>query len=302
MPIFLQDWWLDAVCDEGIWDAAMVGEGNDIQGVMPYYLVKGKLGHVFNTMPRLTQVLGPWLRYPEDQKSWSRLAFDKKVMTALIRQLPAFDHFTQSFHYSVSNWLPFHWQGFDQSSGYTYVIDDLSDLSNVYDNFRGNIRREIKKAAKSVSITQENDIDTFFHEALLKTYQRQGKQLPVSLDFLKRLDRACAERDKRVIFFARDPEDRVHAALYVVWDDESAYHLMSGGDPELRHSGATSLLMWQAMQWAAGRVRRFDFEGSMKEPIEQFFRSFGAIPRNYFFISKTNSRFLKLKRFLQEIR
>ena len=301
LPIFLQDWWLDAVCDEGSWDAAIVGEGDDIQGVLPYYMVTGTLGHRFITMPRLTQVMGPWLCYPPDQKSWSRLAFEKKVMTALIQQLPSFDQLSQSFHYSVGNWLPFFWRGFSQSSGYTYVIDDLSDIDRVYDNFRGNIRREIKKAAKSVTITREDDIDAFYR-IFAKTYRRQGLKLSVSFEFLQRLDRACRERDRRSIFFARDQERRIHAALYVVWDDTSAYHLLSGGDPQLRNSGATSLLMWEAIQWAAANGLSFDFEGSMKEPIEQFFRSFGAIPRNYFFVSRTDSRLLKLKRFIKEMK
>ena len=301
LPIFLQDWWLDAVCHEGVWDAAITGEGNDIHGVMPYYLVKGRLGHRFITMPRLTQVMGPWLRYPPQQKSWSRLAFEKKAMNALIGQLPPFDQLSLSFHYSLKNWLPFYWEGFSQSSGVTYVIDDIADIGVVYGNFRGNIRREIKKAAKTVTVTPEEDIDSFY-EIVFKTYRRQGMEPSVSLEFLKRLDDACRARDRRLIFFARDKNNRVHAALYVVWDDVSAYHLLSGGDPELRNSGATSLLMWEAIQWAATNGLRFDFEGSMREPIEQFFRSFGAVPRNYFFISKTNSRFLKLKQFLQEIR
>ncbi len=301
LPLFLHDWWLDAVCCEGCWDAAVVKEGDDIHGVLPYYIVTGKLGHTFITMPRLTQVMGPWLSYPPGQKSWSLLGFEKKVMTGLIRQLPPFDRFIQGFHYSVANWLPFHWQGFAQSSGYTYVIEDVSDIDKVYENVRGNIRREIKKAEKVVSVTVEDDIEAFY-QAVFKTYRRQGLKPSISLEFLRRLDRACKERNRRSIYFARDAEERIHAALYIVWDDVGAYHLLSGGDPQLRTSGATSLLMWRAIQWASEFGLRFDFEGSMKEPIEQFFRSFGAVPKNYFFISKTNSRILKLKQFLQDIR
>src|SRR4051812_46334880 len=36
LPIFLQDWWLDAVCDN--WDAAIVKNGDNISGVWPYPL------------------------------------------------------------------------------------------------------------------------------------------------------------------------------------------------------------------------------------------------------------------------
>ncbi len=57
---------------------------------------------------------------------------------------------------------------------------------------------------------------------------------------------------------------------------------MSGSDPDLRSSGALSLLMHEAIQFAATVTQRFDFEGSMHEPIERFFRNFGATPKQYF--------------------
>jgi hypothetical protein len=94
--------------------------------------------------------------------------------------------------------------------------------------------------------------------------------------FVKRLDAACATQNARRIFFAEDAEKRIHAAIYVIWDDASAYYLMGGENPELRNSEASSLLMWEAIQFAATVTKKFDFEGSMIEPIERFFRGFGA--------------------------
>jgi hypothetical protein len=64
--------------------------------------------------------------------------------------------------------------------------------------------------------------------------------------------------------------------VYLVWDAESAYSLMSGNDPRLRSSGAISLLRWEAIKFAREVTRRFDFEGSMLEPVERFFRAFGG--------------------------
>lgn len=64
---------------------------------------------------------------------------------------------------------------------------------------------------------------------------------------------------------------------------------MGGGDPDLRNSGATSLCMWHAMQFAATVTKRFDFEGSLIESIERFFRSFGAEQRPCFSITKSTS-------------
>ncbi|QPT41279.1 GNAT family N-acetyltransferase [Oligella ureolytica] len=104
------------------------------------------------------------------------------------------------------------------------------------------------------------------------------------------------------MFIAEDEQGRHHAGVYLIWDDNTAYYLMGGGDPDLRNSDATSLCMWEAIQFAATVTKNFDFEGSMIEPVERFFRGFGAVQTPYFSISKTNSKLIKTYRFLQEIR
>ena len=299
LPIFLQDWWLDAVCVEGPWDAAVAVEADSgsVKAVLPYYQVKGKLGHRYLTMPHMTQFMGPWLKYPPAQKYTRKLSYEKEVMAQLILELPEFDSFSQNFNYSVTNWLPFYWQGFRQSTGYTYVLEDLTDLDSLFNNFRSNIRREIRKAEKQVTVKVDNDIETFFHMAC-KTYARQDLTFPLSLEFMKQVDDACEKNKCRRIFFAADNTGQVHAAVYIVWDSLSCYHLISGGDPQLRTSGATSLLMWEAIRFASTITKKFDFEGSMIQPIERFFSSFGAVQKPYFQISKVNSRFLRLKKFI----
>ena len=125
------------------------------------------------------------------------------------------------------------------------------------------------------------------------TFTRQGMSLPYSRELVARLDQTCAEHDCRKVFFAEDAEGRLHAAIYIVWDEKEAYYLMGGADPELRNSGATSLCMWEAIKFASTVTRKFNFEGSMIEPVERFFRAFGARQYPYFQISKVNSPLLK---------
>ncbi len=289
IPIFSKDWWLDATCGEEHWDVAVVERGGNIAATLPYKK-KVRYGQTFLSMPQLTQTLGPWLR-PSKAKYANMLAEQKDLMTELIRQLPPFDYFAQNFHYSITNWLPFYWQGFSQTTRYTYVIEDLADMKKVWDGLLANIRTDIKKAQNrfGVEVSTDLDIDTFLDVNAL-TFVRQGQQLPYARELVKGLDRACAAHEARKIFFGRDKDGRIHAAIYIVWDENSAYYIMGGGDPELRASGATSLCMWEAIQFAARVTKRFDFEGSMIEPVERFFRAFGAKQVPYFSISKINSR------------
>jgi lipid II:glycine glycyltransferase (peptidoglycan interpeptide bridge formation enzyme) len=197
--------------------------------------------------------------------------------------LPAYDYFSQNFHYSVENWLPFYWKGFQQTTCYTYVIDDLTNLDQVRSEFQKNIRYDIQKASKRLRVHSEYGIDKFLDVNEL-TFSRQGLPLPYSRAFVYRLDDACSARSARKIFFAEDESGRVHAVAYIVWDERSAYYLMGGGDPELRASGATSLVLWEAIKFSHQVSRRFDFEGSMIEPIERFFRAFGVRQVPYFYM------------------
>lgn len=293
IPIFSKDWWLDAVCGEDNWDVVLVEKGGQIIASMPYYIVKRR-GMRIITMPKLTQTMGPWLR-PSNAKYANQLAEQKDLMIALIQKLPAFDYFSQNFHYSITNWLPFYWKGFSQTTRYTYMLEEISDTSKIWDGMLPKIRTDIKKAQNRFGLQICTDLGT---DAFLtmneQTFTRQGMKLPYSKNFVKRLDKACKEHNARKIFFAKDMDGRIHAAVYIVWDENFAYYLMGGSDPDLRNSGANSLCMWEAIKFASTVTKAFDFEGSMIEPVERFFRAFGARQIPYFQVSKTNTPFVKI--------
>jgi hypothetical protein len=266
---------------------------------MPY-VTRRRYGMTALTQPALTQTLGPWLRPLEQGTSEARrLEQEKDLMQALIDQLPPFDYFNQSWHYSHTNWLPFFWKGFKQTTLYTFVLTDLQEPDKLWAGFQGNVRRNCKAASGRYGITVREDLPLEDFLALNRmTFQRQGLAVPYSDDFVRRLDAACAKQACRKYYIGVDPEGRRHAGCYVVWDENSAYGLMNGADPALRYSGAQSLCFWHAIQDAARVTRKFDFEGSMLEPVARFVHSFGAKQVPYFNISKTPSKLLRLREFL----
>ncbi len=299
VPLFCRPFWLDAACGPGAWDVALVDRGGSVVGALPYRL-RVRFGFRLIEMPTLTQFMGPWLAYPAGQKTHTRLSFEKDVLSELIEQLPPFDYFRQNFHYSITNWLPFHWKQFQQTTRYTYVLEDLTNLDALFAELRSNIKTDIRKAAKVVRVVESDDVEKFYAVNRL-TFDRQSRSPPYDLGLLQRLDAACRPRGCRRMLFAEDAGGAVHAAIYVVWDEQSAYYLLGGGDPKLRSSGANSLLLWDAIQHAAKVTRRFDFEGSMVEPIERFFRAFGAAQKPYFQITKIASRKMRLRRIVEEM-
>jgi hypothetical protein len=298
IPLFSRDWWLDAAAGAENWDIALVEKKGRILASMPY-VIKRKLGLKISTHPSLTQTLGPWLR-PSEAKYPIRLGQQKDLLQELISQLPSFDHFQQKWHYSQTNWLPFFWHGYTQTTNYTYILNELHDEKVVWDGLNENIRREVRKAAgkAQLEVLDNASLDDFLPLNRL-VFKRQKRRLPYSETYVASLDAACASRNCRKIFIAQDKQGRPHAGVYIIWDKNSAYYLMGGGDPELRNSGATSLCMWEAIKFASTVTKRFDFEGSMIEPVERFFRAFGGVQTPYFSVSKTPSKLLSLFLFLR---
>lgn len=292
IPLFLQHKWMETVAKPEQWDVALVGSENDVQAFMPYFK-KRKLQFDIVTMPPLTPYMGPWLHYPEGQKPATRLSFEKKMYEQLIEQLPRTDKFIQYFHPEVTNWLPFYWKGFEQSTRYTYVIDDLSYPEMLFGNLQGNIRREIAKAQRSLTVSEVLEVKTL-HSIKLKDYADKGQEINYSEAYFNRIfDRLKADDACRV-WVAHDRHGNAVASLLLVWDHDSAYYLAGAAHPEHKNSGAMSLLMWTAIVFASSVTGKFNFEGSMIEPVERFFRSFGAKQTPYFEIRKTDSKLLKL--------
>ena len=56
--------------------------------------------------------------------------------------------------------------------------------------------------------------------------------------------------------------------------------------PEFSSSQSQELLLWEGIQFASQHSKIFDFEGSMVEGIENFFRQFGTKSTPYYILSK----------------
>lgn len=301
VPIYYNPWWLDLVCGENNWICLFAYSGDVIVAAWPVpYDQKRRL----IITPTLTQRLGPLIFYPENQKYEARLGYEKKIVSQLIDQLPKFNKMRLNLGYDCTNWLPYYWKGFEQTTRYSYVIDNMISLESVYKELKSSARGKIKKGGKYVDLVLNDSIEEFYRINSM-TFIRQGMRTPYSLDLIKAMDNELRSRGLRKIFFAKDKETgRYHSALYLMWDSHTSYLHLMGDDPSLRNHGAGMFLIWKAIEYTFEelRLRNFDFEGSMIEGIEEVRRSFGAVQKQYFQISKTNSRLEKVKEFIKTMR
>ncbi|MEE2788833.1 MAG: GNAT family N-acetyltransferase [Myxococcota bacterium] len=286
--LFQQPWWLEAVAP-GQWQIAEVRQNDVLKAWMPYVMKRGPLGLSICSMPRLTQTLGPYIA-PSSRPYPRALSEDHRLMGQLIDQLPACDYFSQNLHFSVQNTLPFFWAGYETKVSYTYTINDLADDDTLLSRMHPETRRHLKKAQKRVQVEDTDDLECFLTLNDM-TFARQGIKVPYSHEYVRRLDDACAQRDQRRIFLARDAQGRPHAAIYVVFDRRAAYYLMVGSHPDFRESCAVSLCTWEAIKFSRSKSARFDFEGSMMRTVEPFVVGFGAKQTPYYHVRKYSRRF-----------
>ena len=284
IPVFSRDWWLDAACGENNWDVFLIREKDKIQATLPYYLLRT---HIIS-MPAYTQTMGIWFApHSDDTKRISAQERRQSLCKQIIAQLKPFKSFLQNFHYDFTDWLPFYWQGYSQTTRYTYLLKELKNPDRLLENMSQHTRRNMKKAKEQFQITVKQGIpvDDFLH-ILSQTFERQQKKNKQDINALHRLIEVCRERNQGELWGGYDPQGRLHAAVFVVWQKQSAWYIAGGGDPALRHSGAHSLVLWEAIQYVAGFTDIFDFEGSMMPGVERFFREFGGIQTPYFTIQK----------------
>ena len=280
IPVFSRDWWLDATCGD-YWDVLLDEKNGRVHAAMPLYVPC--LNNI--SMPHYTQTMGIWFAAgAADAKYSSLLEQRQAICKSFIEKLKRYKSFLQNFSHEFTDWLPFYWEGYLQTTRYTYILHDIKDSDKILSGLSQQTRRNLKKAEdQSITIRRGVDTDDFFKIQSL-TFERQNKRNTQSSAVMRCLIEKARERGQGDIFGGYDKEGKLHAAAFVVWQNSSAYYIAGGGDPELRSSGAHSLVLWNAIKHVSQYTDTFDFEGSMLPGVERFFREFGAIQTQYFMI------------------
>lgn len=285
--VFAKSWWLQAACGQ----ARVLGcfeSGQLVAGIPLHY--ERRMGIRMCVMPKLTQTMGVVMA-PLPGKSVARQGRETEILDRFAQQLAAEPVFVQAFHPACQNWFPFYWRGYTQTTHYTYVLDDLASMDRIWDGLDTHRRANIRKARRLGLTVRECGPETVF-EAAAATFRRQGLHCAYTREYLCRLAGAARANDAGVCMAATDREGKVHGAAFFVWDSQRGYQIAGGHDPARGSSGGVALLVWSLIEFAASRTAIFDFEGSMRKPVESSFRSFGARRVGY-------NRIVKIPRWLR---
>ena len=254
LPIFMQDWWMDAVCAGKQWAVLLSYDSNgNIQAAMPY-LIRKKAWMKYIVMPQQTQIGGMWFS--------SAVADNSNIILEICQEFThqlaelGLSYYYQHYPIGSPAVEAMHALGFKTKERVTYRIDDLSDLDQVINAFSKNKKRQLQKALSLHADMNMSAED--FYRFHVQCLQEQGKQISYSREFLLVLDRKTQRLEQSQILSICNADNEVLAAAFLVWDKQSMYYLIPCYAPAHKDSGAGALLVLEAIKLARQKGVAFD--------------------------------------------
>jgi Acetyltransferase (GNAT) domain len=296
LPVFLQHWWMDAVCDQ--WDVALAQKGDNITAVWPYALIR-KLGVNLLRTPALTPYTGPYAIIPPDVKESGKDSYEHDAFTELLTHLPQAPVWYLSVTPGIRQAGIFRAQGAQVQVQQTFLIDLQREPSVILASFNESLRRHLKAAANELTITEQPELLSDLYQYQQHTLNTKEVMQPHSLAQMQRLyDAGAAHRSTAV--YAASENGITQAIIWTVWDAHCCYYLMGAKNPAAANQRAIAALLWHAMQQARDRGNIiFDLEGSMDPGVERFFRGFGGQRELYLVLRKNKSFIWQLKELMR---
>lgn len=289
LPIFFQDWYLDACALKGNWEVILVYHDQHIIAAYTYF-IKKKWGFTYVTMPMFQKWMGLYI-----VSNYSSYSQERRILKLIIPYLPQVDRFEQNIFPGLQNWSPFYWQHYLETTYYTYQLNlDLSE-KQLLSRLNGNVRRNIQQAEKLFHLA-ESIAPEVFYQINKKSFSRKNDHIPYDLSAFFQHHSVLQTNDSGKILAATDENGTVCAVCYLIWDENVCYYHLAGDIPNFRSQAVGIWLIWRAILYAKNNLNctLFDFEGSMMMGTAQVRQRFNAQPIPYHVVQQYNNPILKL--------
>jgi Acetyltransferase (GNAT) domain len=253
--VFHEDWWLDAAT-AGRHTFVEVSSGGKTVGRMPFMMLR-RMGLEGIWTPPLTHFLGPGI-VDGNGSQVSRFLRRHEITRELLAKLPNHSWQCVRCHRGTTDGIAFQEESFKIYAQFTYEIAP-APTEQLWQQMRDKTRNVIRRAQEQLSVGELQDVDDFTH---LYEQHLAAKQIRNTLDLsaARRVISAALARNRGRILAARNDKNEIVAANFCAWDDTSSYYIACTRS-EGAGNGAASLLLWEAIQHAAGKGLIFDFAG-----------------------------------------
>jgi len=264
----------------GHWEAVVLRDGDGIVAALPY-IPNTKWGITYARQPHFTQYFGILLARRSEQV-YKDLEFQKKAITLIHDGLPPklrfVDlYFAPEFRYD----LPLIWSGWKMQLRFTYWVDISGGYPAFLQACASHVRREVKKADQAgLRVEQENNPEQVV--AILKAAKPEAVRQIAASSFaaLCQNARHFYAQGNSCCLIGYDGDQPVAGIIYFFFGEKMIYY-QGSTLPAYKNTGIMTKIIAESVRLYSHQYRILDFDGSMIEPIERFFRGFGAYPVRY---------------------
>lgn len=303
ISLFHEPWWLEATTG-GRFEEAVVKQGNDIVGRLPY-VMKRRGPFYAVRMPPFTHMLGPAVDAGEG-KLQTRLQRRMSITRSLIDQLPPHSYFHQHLDPSldgelaIADGLAFQERKFEVGHQYTFEVDCRRDVADLLAAMNLKTRQHVRKSEKEYSVRNVDDPKSFI-DFYLKNLEAWGRKNRIEFEHFPALFAESRAHESGIILGAFDHAGAPVAMTYLVWGHGIMYYLLSTRVFHSTDHGAGSLLIWWAMKQAHEMGLVLDLDGVYSSGTARFLSNFGGDIKTRLVIRRSRMPYRALQYLKQQI-
>jgi hypothetical protein len=166
-----------------------------------------------------------------------------------------------------------------------YILSLRPAYEEIYDNYRENVRRNIKKAKQlGCQLSREVALDDILRLAR-PVLERTTKIREDEFNRFREIFLYLNSENKASNYGVYSSTNELVASCVYFFSHGRAYYILVGNHPNGKTMGASHFLIDAFIQDHAGRELLLDFEGSDIPSLSFFYSSFGAVLETYPFLS-----------------
>ena len=252
--------YLDTMADN--WDALIL---DDYKAVMPLTWKK-KYGFYYLYQPFFTASLG---------------VFGKKITAAMVNDfcngIPAKFRYVDIYLNYANRFQLKNFTLYERSN---YVLPLDKPYQEIYEGFRDNIKRNIRKADK---LGCEIKKDCSVNDVLKLASEYSKDEMLSQKDYkrFKKLYKLLYANKQAAIYGIVSASKELMASCVFFFYGNRAYYILVGNHPNGKTIGASHALINAFIKDYAGKNMVLDFEGSDIRNLAFFYSSFGAVEEKY---------------------
>lgn len=146
----------------------------------------------------------------------------------------------------------------------------------LYQNFKENIQRNIKKAyQQGCKVQKDIDVEEIIELAVLQM-KSHGHESKENIDRFRRLYTDLHKRKMTATYGIVSVNNKLLASCVLFFSHNRAFYILVGNHPDGKSSGASHALIDAFIKDNASKNMVLDFEGSDIPTLAYFYSSFGA--------------------------